>query len=360
MADARISELIQRTPNGQEFMEVIIPPFTAGTNRKVLLSDLAAILSGGGHVIEDDGSPLPQRADLNFVGAGVTATDAGGKTVVTIPGGGAVDSVNGQTGVVVLDSGDIANTPAGGIAATDVQAALNELDTEKLDARATFRRETANHTLDATDLGNINGGKSLIIEMNVGSSNTVTIPLNATQAFPIGTAITLTQYGAGVTSVVATGGVTIRSSSGVLTSPGQYSPFVLEKVGTNEWYLWNGLQSSVASWQDWSASLTVTGFSSLTIQESWYKDDGNMVTIWWEISGTSNLTTFTFSLPIAISSNWTTLFSETFVFNGSATVAGRIEIAGGATLVTVGATAAGGAWTASGTKASRGFLVYQK
>lgn len=42
---------------------------------------------GGGHVIEEEGTPLTQRADLNFVGAGVTATDAGGKTVVTIPGG---------------------------------------------------------------------------------------------------------------------------------------------------------------------------------------------------------------------------------------------------------------------------------
>jgi hypothetical protein len=45
--------------------------------------------------------------------------------------GGAVDSVNGQTGVVVLDAGDIANTPAGGIAATTVQAAIDELDSEK-------------------------------------------------------------------------------------------------------------------------------------------------------------------------------------------------------------------------------------
>ena len=44
--------------------------------------------SGGGHVIEDEGIPLTQRATINFTGAGVTAIDAGGKTVVTIPGGG--------------------------------------------------------------------------------------------------------------------------------------------------------------------------------------------------------------------------------------------------------------------------------
>jgi hypothetical protein len=40
-----------------------------------------------GHVIEDEGTPLTQRTTLNFVGAGVTVTDSGGKTVVTIPGG---------------------------------------------------------------------------------------------------------------------------------------------------------------------------------------------------------------------------------------------------------------------------------
>jgi hypothetical protein len=42
---------------------------------------------GGAHVIEDEGTPVAQRTNMNFTGAGVTVTDAGGKTVVTIPGG---------------------------------------------------------------------------------------------------------------------------------------------------------------------------------------------------------------------------------------------------------------------------------
>jgi hypothetical protein len=46
-------------------------------------------------------------------------------------GGGGVTSVNGETGVVVLDASDVGVTPAGGISATDVQTAINELDTEK-------------------------------------------------------------------------------------------------------------------------------------------------------------------------------------------------------------------------------------
>jgi hypothetical protein len=35
---------------------------------------------------QEEGSSLPHRQIMNFVGTGVTATDAGGKTIVTIPG----------------------------------------------------------------------------------------------------------------------------------------------------------------------------------------------------------------------------------------------------------------------------------
>lgn len=55
---------------------------------------------------------------------------------VASSGAGAVSSVFARTGVVVAANGDytasqIANTPAGGIAATTVQAAIDELDSEK-------------------------------------------------------------------------------------------------------------------------------------------------------------------------------------------------------------------------------------
>lgn len=51
---------------------------------------------------------------------------------------GAVTSVYGRTGAVVAVAGDydaskVSNTPAGNIVATNVQSAINELDTEKLD-----------------------------------------------------------------------------------------------------------------------------------------------------------------------------------------------------------------------------------
>jgi len=85
-------------------------------------------ISGGGHVIEDEGTPLAQRADLNFVGAGVTATDQEGTTTVTIPGavadGTGYDTVQDEgtpvtqranlnfvgAGVTAIDDGEGAKT----------------------------------------------------------------------------------------------------------------------------------------------------------------------------------------------------------------------------------------------------------
>lgn len=65
-----------------------------GSNGDVLtiVSGAPAWAAGGGsgHTIEDEGTPLTARTNLNFVGAGVTVTDDSGNsaTVVTIPGGG--------------------------------------------------------------------------------------------------------------------------------------------------------------------------------------------------------------------------------------------------------------------------------
>lgn len=43
------------------------------------------VATSEGHVVQDEGSPLTQRAALNFIGSAVTVTDnAGGSTDVTI------------------------------------------------------------------------------------------------------------------------------------------------------------------------------------------------------------------------------------------------------------------------------------
>jgi hypothetical protein len=73
------------------------------------------------------------------------------------------------------------------------------------------------------------------------STSTVTVPANATVAFPVGTEIALEQDGAGQLAIAAAGGVTIRTGS-TLLARAQYSTLYLVKVATNEWVLLGDLQ----------------------------------------------------------------------------------------------------------------------
>jgi len=123
--------------------------------------------TGGGHTIQDEGTPLTQRTNLNFVGASVVVTDDAGNdaTVVTITGGGAVDSVNGQTGVVVLDADDIDDTSTthkftsasdiSKLAGIEVGAEVNTIDTiadtAEIDLTVTARQLSASIVAGSID-----------------------------------------------------------------------------------------------------------------------------------------------------------------------------------------------------------------
>ena len=75
----------------------------------------------------------------------------------------------------------------------------------------------------------------------MSSANTVTIPLNSSVAFPIGTQIIVSQYGSGQTSFVGASGVIIRSAGGKLKLSDRYSSAVLTKRGTDEWYIFGDI-----------------------------------------------------------------------------------------------------------------------
>jgi hypothetical protein len=94
-----------------------------------------------------------------------------------------------------------------------------------------YNTQTASYTLVLSDA-------SKIIEMNVASSpNTVTVPTNASVAFPIGTEITIMQYSDGVTTIAAASGVTIVSKDNARIIANRYTGATLVKRGTDEWYL---------------------------------------------------------------------------------------------------------------------------
>jgi hypothetical protein len=74
------------------------------------------------------------------------------------------------------------------------------------------------------------------------SAVTVTVPLNASVAFPIGSTIDLEQTGSGVVSVASEAGVTVNKPAGrTAATPGQYAVVRLRKVELNTWTLYGEL-----------------------------------------------------------------------------------------------------------------------
>lgn len=73
-----------------------------------------------------------------------------------------------------------------------------------------------------------------VVSLTNASAITLTVPTNASVAFPTGTQILLYQGGAGQVTVGGAG-VTLRSQGGKLKIAGQYGIVGLLKVGTDEW-----------------------------------------------------------------------------------------------------------------------------
>lgn len=90
--------------------------------------------------------------------------------------------------------------------------------------------KTASHTLILSD-------KDKLIEMNSSSANELTVPLNSSQAFPIGSQINILQTGTGQTTIApVSGGVTINATPG-LKLRAQWSSATLIKRAENVWVL---------------------------------------------------------------------------------------------------------------------------
>jgi hypothetical protein len=125
-----------------------------------------------------------------------------------------------------VDNTSDANKPVSTATQTALDAKTNKL--------ITTNRQTASYTLVLSDADKL-------VEMNVGSANNLTVPLNSSVAFSTGTQILLAQYGAGQTTIVATSGVTIRSNGAKLKLNAQYSGATLVKIAENEWYLFGDI-----------------------------------------------------------------------------------------------------------------------
>lgn len=103
-----------------------------------------------------------------------------------------------------------------------------------------FRAVEINTQTDSYTL--VLGDATKYVRMNKGTACNLTVPLNSSVAFPVGTQILIRQVGAGQVTVVATGGVTITTSQTLLLRA-QHSSASLIKVATDTWELAGDLEA---------------------------------------------------------------------------------------------------------------------
>lgn len=84
-----------------------------------------------------------------------------------------------------------------------------------------------------------------LVPMNKATAIAFKIPTNASVAFPVGTAITVLNKGAGscTISAVTSGTTTVLSSGGTAAAPviSQYKSAVCIKTATDTWYVVGGI-----------------------------------------------------------------------------------------------------------------------
>jgi hypothetical protein len=160
-------------------------------------------------------------ATIGSLNSGIVSASAAVVSYLVDSAPGALDTLN-ELAAALADDANFATTITTSIA---TKAPLNP---------STNAQTGSTYTLVLADAGKY-------VEMNNASSNTLTVPLNASVAFPIGTEITVIQTGSGATTISPAGGVTVNYYSPTANAArilkAQWAGASLIKRDTNTWVL---------------------------------------------------------------------------------------------------------------------------
>lgn len=154
---------------------------------------------------------------------------------------GAISSAKILDGTIV--SADISGTA--GILATQLESAVQSslglansaVQPSGLNSAIASAQTVAINSQTGTTYTLAASDQNKAVECNNASSITVTVPLNSSVAFPIGSIVEIMQLGAGQITIAGASGVTIQCASVNLKTRAQYSIITLRKRDTDTWVL---------------------------------------------------------------------------------------------------------------------------
>lgn len=170
--------------------------------------------------------------EVAFGGSGLaTITDHG---VMVGSGAAAITPLavgtNGQVLVGSTGADPVFATVASADASIEVTGGAGTIDLSASGILTIVAETGTTYELLLTDVGKL-------VTCTNASAITVTIPVNADVAIPIGSQILITQLGAGVVTLAPEGGVTLNSRGALLDTNGQYATVACIKRDTNVWLI---------------------------------------------------------------------------------------------------------------------------
>jgi|688.fasta_scaffold02418_13 hypothetical protein len=197
----------------------------------------------GGTGVNNGSNTITLGGNFTTSGAFTTTLTATATTTLTLPTTGTLTTLDGtETFTNKTFTSPVTNSPtltlSTSSSTTDARLSWDSTNkklkvgngTISLDfasSNVITNAQVASYTLVLAD-------KDKLVEISNASANTLTVPLNSSVAFPIGTQITILQTGAGATTITATGGVTINATPGLILRA-QWSSVTLIKRAENTW-----------------------------------------------------------------------------------------------------------------------------
>lgn len=175
----------------------------------------------GGTGVNNGSNTLTLAGNLATSGANSLTLTTTGTTNVTLPTTGTLATLAGSETLTnkAISGGTVDGAVMGATTPMQIQG-----------YRPRNAQTGTTYTLVLSDDGKL-------VTLDNASAITLTVPANASVAFPVNTEIDIAQLGAGQVTIAASGGVTIQSFSSLLNLSGQYAGATLKKLATDTWLL---------------------------------------------------------------------------------------------------------------------------
>lgn len=224
--------------------DVFLPQLSNATGNKFLAYNTAngriTYTDGVGNssvTVQEEGSNVVSSGTINFVGAGVTASNVGGVATITVSGSGIGGIAVQEEGSNVVSSANTINfigsgvtaSNVGGVATITVASGLSGLAVQEEGTNVVSTANTVNFVGAGVTASNV-GGVATITVSGGGSGITVqeessTVVATATTVNFLGAGVTASNV-SGVAVVTVPGGVNTMYDSSPVTTPAQTINFV--------------------------------------------------------------------------------------------------------------------------------------